>query len=526
MIALKSKTALVATAAAFLTCASQTHATDIVTLVDRVGGSSITGELIDYSDDTYWVKTVIGKMTFQRSAVSCQGDACPIGSLGSDAFTIVGASTLTSRLVPALLETFALRNAYSMRSESEDGSEYVLLPKGAPAQIVHVKNAYSAMGFADLFNGEADFALTSRIPNAEELAAAEAAGFGPVQRAGVETLIGYDALIVGLHPSNPINAFETSTLADILSGKVSDWADLGRSDPGKITIYVREEGSTSRRLLDHVIMRPSRAQLMADVQVLPSDEAIAEAIKSDPNGIGLKRFGNRSDTNSAMIQGPCGIRVDATPFTIKSGEYPLAHPIYLYAKEGAAEEAVDFLRFVTSEAAGAVIENAGFISTGISERMMETQGLRVANSVLLSAEEDLSGTKQLIRQLKDAKRLSTTVRYTGGSKDLDNVGYQELERLAKLMRTNEHKGKTFYFIGFTDSVGRKDLNLFLAVQRAELVRQALISRYPDLAKRVRAEALAYGELSPLACNETRAGREMNRRVEVWVHDDMVRLAGN
>ncbi len=29
---------------------------------------------------------------------------------------------------------------------------------------------------------------------------------------------------------------------------------------------------------------------------------------------------------------------------------------------------------------------------------------------------------------------------------------------------------------------------------------------------------SYGELTPVGCNETPAGRQLNRRVEVWVRD--------
>jgi len=74
-------------------------------------------------------------------------------------------------------------------------------------------------------------------------------------------------------------------------------------------------------------------------------------------------------------------------------------------------------------------------------------------------------------------------------------------------------------IGFTDSVGRGDLNLSLSQARAEQVRQALVSAAPPGAladSQIR--VAGYGEMSPLGCNETLNGRRINRRVEVWSRD--------
>jgi OOP family OmpA-OmpF porin len=65
--------------------------------------------------------------------------------------------------------------------------------------------------------------------------------------------------------------------------------------------------------------------------------------------------------------------------------------------------------------------------------------------------------------------------------------------------------------GYTDSKGGKAYNVILAKQRAESVRQYLISKGIDSA---RLSAKGYGESNPVASNETADGREANRRVEI------------
>ncbi|MDH5711560.1 MAG: OmpA family protein [Gammaproteobacteria bacterium] len=68
--------------------------------------------------------------------------------------------------------------------------------------------------------------------------------------------------------------------------------------------------------------------------------------------------------------------------------------------------------------------------------------------------------------------------------------------------------------GHTDSKGSDDYNLQLSQQRANAVRD-YISRYIDAAQAT-IKAIGYGESQPAASNETEAGRQSNRRVEIIV----------
>jgi outer membrane protein OmpA-like peptidoglycan-associated protein len=65
--------------------------------------------------------------------------------------------------------------------------------------------------------------------------------------------------------------------------------------------------------------------------------------------------------------------------------------------------------------------------------------------------------------------------------------------------------------GHTDSTGSQDYNQLLSEQRAGSVRDFLLSQNISPA---RTNAVGYGERYPIASNETPAGREQNRRVEL------------
>ena len=67
--------------------------------------------------------------------------------------------------------------------------------------------------------------------------------------------------------------------------------------------------------------------------------------------------------------------------------------------------------------------------------------------------------------------------------------------------------------GYTDSTGDAGYNQELSRKRAEAVRTYLV-RQGVGSQRI--ELAGYGDASPVASNETRAGRMSNRRVEIEV----------
>lgn len=71
----------------------------------------------------------------------------------------------------------------------------------------------------------------------------------------------------------------------------------------------------------------------------------------------------------------------------------------------------------------------------------------------------------------------------------------------------------FQIAGHTDSRGGSSMNLNLSEQRANAVRNILVEFGID---DYRLSAVGYGESSPIASNETIAGRQANRRVEIIV----------
>lgn len=94
-----------------------------------------------------------------------------------------------------------------------------------------------------------------------------------------------------------------------------------------------------------------------------------------------------------------------------------------------------------------------------------------------------------------------------------------IDRLAEFLERNQ--GTHIRIEGHTDSVGASEYNAALSERRARAVADALVTRGTSSA-RVATEGR--GEGFPVATNDTTAGRQQNRRVEVVFSDPEGRFA--
>jgi len=98
--------------------------------------------------------------------------------------------------------------------------------------------------------------------------------------------------------------------------------------------------------------------------------------------------------------------------------------------------------------------------------------------------------------------------FATGKADITSDSYPELARLVDLM--NQVPKLKIELSGHTDNVGSESLNQKLSQERAEAVRQYLISKG---IKADRLQAKGYGSKQPVASNDNAEGRQSNRRTE-------------
>jgi outer membrane protein OmpA-like peptidoglycan-associated protein len=83
---------------------------------------------------------------------------------------------------------------------------------------------------------------------------------------------------------------------------------------------------------------------------------------------------------------------------------------------------------------------------------------------------------------------------------------------------SSHPGLNLQVEGYTDSTGTMDFNQKLSEQRANAVRDFLLTQGVNTNNMT---ALGYGENYPVASNDTAAGRKMNRRVELVISGEVI-----
>ena len=132
--------------------------------------------------------------------------------------------------------------------------------------------------------------------------------------------------------------------------------------------------------------------------------------------------------------------------------------------------------------------------------------LRDQLNVVLETRETARG---LIVNLSD-------VLFDTASSNLKPGAREKLARMSGILVT--HPGLRLEIEGHTDSVGTDDSNQALSSRRGESVRVYLVDQRIASAS---VGASGLGEGQPVATNDTAAGRQQNRRVEMIVSGDII-----
>jgi outer membrane protein OmpA-like peptidoglycan-associated protein len=112
-----------------------------------------------------------------------------------------------------------------------------------------------------------------------------------------------------------------------------------------------------------------------------------------------------------------------------------------------------------------------------------------------------------------AKIVLNNVFFDSGKAILRTESYPELNRLIAIM--NQYPKLVVEISGHTDNVGSDSNNQKLSQKRAQAVVDYIVSQGVSSTQ---INAMGYGESQPRADNKTKAGKQLNRRVEAKVMD--------
>ncbi|WP_421997946.1 substrate-binding domain-containing protein [Roseovarius confluentis] len=493
-----------------------------VTLTSRDGNVEITGNLLGFDGEFYRVDTVYGELTVDGSGVDCAGPGCPNLDTYVAQVVFSGAPTIGRLLMPALVEAFAIREGYEMSRETlEDGSLLLSIHDPAEARVVgefQFRLTNSDEGFADLIADVADIAMSMREIRPREVRLGKDAALGDMSANGRGRVMALEALVPVVAPSNPVQQVTLTQLAEVLSGKIDNWNALGGPD-APIAVHLFDARSGLGQASEDLVVRPAGVSFAETVTRHADGVSLAEAVAEDPFAMGLMARAETGNTLTLALSGECGFALRATRRAVKTEDYPLTAPMFLYLPARRLPKlGREFLAYLKDPSAQLVIRRAGFVDQAPEEIGINEQGDRFANAIAQAGEElGLEELQRMVSALTSLKRLTTTFRFEAGSARLDAQSRSNVAQLARAMEVGKYDARRLVFVGFSDGAGPADNNRRIALRRAEAVRSAVVAAAETAnMDRITTELEAFGEAMPMACDGTGWGRRINRRVEVWV----------
>lgn len=493
-----------------------------VTLKSHSGQVEISGTLLGFDGEFYRVQTEYGELTVDGSGVWCEGPACPnLINFVAD-ISISGSSTMASVLMPALLEAFALSEGYGVVREDTDTGrfEYRLSDQLTGNRLAifrfHASNADE--GFADLLANEADIAMSLREIRPREAQLGYEAGLGDMTDANRSRVLALDGMAPIVAAANPVTSVSLNQLAYIFAGKIDNWVDLGGPD-APITLHSMTAQDGFAQAVEDQLMKQAKLPFADGLISHAQNSDLVAAVQRDPFAIGMASFAETGNTKVLTLRGQCGFALTASRRTIKTEDFPLNAPMFLYfPARRLPKVARDFLAYTRSPTAQIVIRRAGFVDQAAEEIAIDAQGDRLANAIASAGKEiGLDELKEMVETMAKMKRLSTSFRFQTGSTRLDAQSRSNVHQLARAIEAGRYDARRLLFVGFSDGEGPATGNRQIAQKRADVVKAAVLAaaETADLDQLV-LETHAYGEAMPMACDDSAWGRQVNRRVEIWV----------
>ncbi len=166
-------------------------------------------------------------------------------------------------------------------------------------------------------------------------------------------------------------------------------------------------------------------------------------------------------------------------------------------------------------------------AAAVAQQQVAQQESERARAAALKAESDKEALRQqllqqfnMILETRDTTRglvvNMSDVLFDTGKWDLRPGAREKLARLSGIVLS--HPGLRLEIEGHTDSVGSDAFNQKLSEQRADSVRAYMVAQglAPD-----GVTSKGFGKTMPVATNDTAAGRQQNRRVEIVVSGEVI-----
>lgn len=240
------------------------------------------------------------------------------GTVGTDG------STSMAKVIGALGESFA--------NENPDIT-FTYNPTGSGSGITAVQE------------GRCDIGLSSRaLKDAEK------------ESGLTETVLAYDGIAVVVHPDNKVDDLSLAQIADIYTGKITNWKDVGGAD-AEIVLIGREAGSGTRDGFESITGTEGACRYR---QELTATGDVITTVSQNPAAIGYASLSAVKDNIKALsVDG-----VAPSEAAVQDGSYAVQRPFMLITKTDAELDPAPqaFFDYITSPKVRDIISDAGVVA--------------------------------------------------------------------------------------------------------------------------------------------------------------------
>lgn len=414
----------------------------------------------------------------------------------ADTLRIHGSNTIGARLAPALVERWLASEGYrNVRRETLAPEEQRITaahPDGGEL-VVEVHAHGTSTGYRDLFAGTADLAMSSRPASEAERETAKQAGLGDLIDPAQEHVLALDGLGIVVGPQVQVERLTLKQLRALYTGEIDDWSALGGPSL-PVRRFARDEKSGTWDTFRTLVLGSAA---MAEAQRYEDTDQLVAEVNRTPGAIGFAGMAALKGATRVLAIADAGAPALAPAVShVATEDYLLARRLYLYTAQDPAPRVLRLIEYALSPAGQAVVAEVGYVP-------MTIEALTPTLSESAPAEY-----RELVQ---GHRRLSLNFRFGAGLSFLDSRAERDLQRLANYMRDPAQRGLRLKLVGFTDAGDLQFAQEMISIDRAEYIAQRLSALGVPI-DRVR----GYGGASPVAGNDSEAGRARNRRVEVWV----------
>jgi phosphate transport system substrate-binding protein len=233
-----------------------------------------------------------------------------------------------------------------------------------PDMSVEVLGGGSGVGISSLINGTCDIANSSRKleKEEEEKATAKYGGKHPT-----EHLVGYDALAIYVHPSNPITDISVEQLSEIYKagGKFTKWSEIGVTMPAgqdQFVLASRQSNSGTYHYFREAVLG-KKSDMRQGAREMSGSKDVVELVAGTPSAIGFSGIGYRTDKVKVIrVSKKTGEpSVEPTIQTTLDKTYPIARPMFMYVPPTAKPEAEEYIKWILTAPGQKIVIESGYV---------------------------------------------------------------------------------------------------------------------------------------------------------------------